>query len=92
MYWEYHRALFSGELGHDRNAFEGYADQLGLDLEAWALCLDSGDEAEEVQADAIEASQLGVTGTPTFFVNGLPLVGAQPLAQFSAIIEAELAR
>jgi protein-disulfide isomerase len=33
-----------------------------------------------------------VSGTPTFFVNGLPLVGAQPMAQFSQLIEAELAR
>jgi protein-disulfide isomerase len=91
-YWEFHDILFSGELGLGRAAYEAYAEQLGLDGEAWAACLDAGEELEEVQADARTASQLGVTGTPTFFVNGLPLVGAQPLAQFSALIEGELAR
>jgi protein-disulfide isomerase len=91
-YWEFHDALFTGTLGLGRQAYEGYAGELGLDVTALAACLDSGDELEEVQSDARAASQLGVSGTPTFFVNGLPLVGAQPMAQFSQLIEAELAR
>jgi protein-disulfide isomerase len=43
-----------------------------------------------VLADARYASGLGVTGTPTFFINGIPLVGAQPLSSFVRVIEAEL--
>ncbi|HET7011032.1 MAG TPA: thioredoxin domain-containing protein [Anaerolineales bacterium] len=90
-YWEFHDALFSGSLGLSRDAYQGYAGQLGMDVTALNACLDSGDELAEVQSDARAASQLGVTGTPTFFVNGLPLVGAQPMEQFSLLIEGELA-
>ena len=90
-YWEFHDALFSGSLGLGRAAYEGYAEQLGLDVTGLAACLDSGDQLAEVESDARAASELGVTGTPTFFINGLPLVGAQPMAQFAGLIEAELA-
>jgi protein-disulfide isomerase len=45
-----------------------------------------------VQQDIAEGTRLGVTGTPTFFVNGRLLVGAQPLAAFVSVIEGELAR
>lgn len=89
-YWPFHDKLFSGGLGLGRSAYEAYAQQLGLDGQALGACIDSGDEADEVTADARAASELGVTGTPTFFVNGIPLVGAQPLTEFSRIIEAEL--
>ncbi len=89
-YWPFHDALFSGGLGLGRAAYEAYAQQLGLDVQALGACLDSGEEAAEVTADARTASELGVTGTPTFFINGIPLVGAQPLSEFSRVIEDEL--
>jgi protein-disulfide isomerase len=89
-YWAFHDKLFSGGLGLGRSAYESYAQQLGLNDQALGACIDSGDEADEVTADARAASELGVTGTPTFFINGIPLVGAQPLTEFSRVIEAEL--
>lgn len=89
-YWPFHNALFSGSLGLGRAAYEAYAQQLGLDVQALGACLDSGEEAAEVTADARTASELGVTGTPTFFINGIALVGAQPLTEFSRVIEDEL--
>jgi len=52
--------------------------------------VDSGEEASEVTSDARAASDLGVSGTPTFFINGIPLVGAQPISEFSRVIDAEL--
>jgi len=89
-YWEFHDALFSGELGLGRAAYEAYGERLGLNVEALAVCLDAGGEQAEVESDAREATALGVRGTPTFFINGIPLVGAQPLSQFRSVIDGEI--
>jgi protein-disulfide isomerase len=90
-FWEYHDLLFTGTLTHDRAAYIQYAEDLALDSEAMTECFDSGRYAEEVEADARYALNLGISGTPTFFVNGIPMVGAQPLANFVQVIESELA-
>ena len=89
-YWEFHDALMSGDLGLGRAAYEAYADRLDLDVNALGTCLDEGAEGAEVEADAREAASLGVNGTPTFFINGIPLVGAQPLISFRSVIDGEL--
>ena len=89
-YWEFHDALFTGELGLGRAAYESYGERLGLDVEALTACIDTGGEQSEVESDARDASALGVSGTPTFFINGIALVGAQPLSQFRSVIDGEL--
>jgi protein-disulfide isomerase len=89
-YWEFHDALFAGGLGLGRAAYESYGDRLGLNVEALAACIDAGGEQSEVESDARDASALGVSGTPTFFINGIALVGAQPLSQFRSVIDGEL--
>ena len=55
-------------------------------------CLDSGRQTAEVDADFRYGADLGVTGTPTFFINGIPLIGAQPLLRFVELINSELGR
>jgi protein-disulfide isomerase len=90
-FWAYHDLLFSGQLPLGMDAYERYATELGLDSEELLNCVNSERYAEEVSEDAGFASNLGVTGTPTFFINGVPLVGAQPLSQFALVIEQELA-
>ncbi len=89
-YWPYHDALLSGQYQLGREAYQHIAQTLGLDAETLLTCLDSEKYGGEVQSDAREAASLGVTGTPTFFVNGIPLVGAQPLSQFTRLIDSEL--
>ena len=89
-YWEYHDALFSGQFGLDRAGFEQAALDSGLDGVALLSCLDSGRNADEVQEDLRYGAGLGVTGTPTFFINGIPMVGAQPLLRFIEVINGEL--
>jgi len=91
-YWEYHDALFSGAYALDRAGFETSAQQLGLDSATLMECLDSGRQAGEVEADFRYGTSLGINGTPTFFINGIPLIGAQPLLRFVEIISAELGR
>ena len=66
------------------------AAELGLDLVRFERDLDSGRFKVIVQKDVAEGRRLGVTGTPTFFVNGRRLVGAQPLEVFKQVVEEEL--
>lgn len=89
-YWQFHDELFNGELGLGREAYSGYGERLGLDVAALNACIDDGSQQAEVEADARDAAALGVNGTPTFFINGIPLVGAQPLVQFRSVIDGEL--
>jgi protein-disulfide isomerase len=90
-YWAYHDLLFSDELPElTSEAFLAYAERVDLDLDSFSSCLEEGRYNSEVEADAVYAAGLGVTGTPTFFINGIPLVGAQPLEIFAQIIDAEL--
>lgn len=91
-YWEYHDALFSGTYSLDQNGYLAAAESLGLDPDALSACLESGRNANEPRADLRYGASLGVTGTPTFFINGIPLVGAQPLSSFAEVIDSELGR
>jgi protein-disulfide isomerase len=91
-FWPYHDILF--EQGPDVSpaALRQYAAQTGLDVAAFAGCVESGKHRAGVNADIEAGGQLGITGTPTFFINGVPLVGNQPLAEFQRVIERELGR
>ena len=89
-FWEYHDALFSRMYPLDRAGFEGAAQSLGLDSQALLECIDSGRFAGEIQADLEYGANIGVSGTPTFFINGIPMVGAQPLLRFVEVINSEL--
>lgn len=91
-YWEFHDALMSGRYGLSRQAYQQYAADLRLDIAALEECLETGYYEQEVLQDRNYALELGITGTPTFFLNGIPIVGAQPTAMFQQIIEAELGR
>jgi protein-disulfide isomerase len=89
-YWDYHDLLFSGGLELGTAAYLAYAEDLDLDMDEFNACMDEERYADEVEADARYAAGLGANGTPTFFINGIPLVGAQPLVNFQQIIDAEL--
>jgi protein-disulfide isomerase len=90
-YWVMHDRLFAGqqEWANQDTAsqmFAVYAADLGVDEADFSNCLESGQFTEAVQADLMEGVQLGVRGTPTFFINGQPFVGAQPLESFRQAI------
>jgi protein-disulfide isomerase len=90
-YWEYHDALFTYAYGFDDQAYEQYARDLGLDVETLMECYRSGRYAATVDEDLQFARSLGIGSTPTFFLNGIPVVGAQPYDIFKQIIDLELA-
>jgi predicted DsbA family dithiol-disulfide isomerase len=64
-----------------------FAAEIGLDTTAFDQCVDSGKYTELIQSDSVLAQQIGVRSTPSFLVNGTPLVGAQPFSAFQQIIE-----
>lgn len=90
-YWEFHDAIFSNQYGYGRSAYVQYARDLGLDAEAFNECLNSRQFRDEVTGDFRDGIRLGVNSTPTFFVNGTQVIGAQPFEIFQQLIEAELA-
>lgn len=89
-FWEYHDSLFDRQTTGKGWDFLALAKELGLQQESFASCLKSGRFREEVAKDLQEGFKLGITSTPTFFINGRPLIGAQPLAAFQTIIDSLL--
>jgi len=89
-FWQYHDKLFANQQALDRASLERYAQELGLDMAKFKSALDSGRFKDRVDADAREGAAVGATGTPTFFINGTKLVGAQPVDAFKAAIDKEL--
>jgi len=90
-YYAFHDLLFSGKMGLSTDAYLSYAGELGLNLDDFKQCLEERRYQAEVEADLAWASELGVSSTPTFFINGIPLVGAQPFEAFKQLIDLELA-
>ena len=91
-YWELHDRLFANQQLLQVPELKKHAAAVGLDQAAFDQCLDSGKHTENVQADIEQGSQMGVGSTPTLYINGRLVTGAQPLALFESIIDEELAR
>ncbi len=90
-YFLFHDAVFSYQYGFGRDAYISYATELGLDVNAFQTCLDEKRYASKVEEDLRYGYSIGVSSTPTFFVNGIAIVGAQPYEVFQQVIEKELA-
>lgn len=73
-------------------ALKQTARGLGLDGAAFDQCLDSGKHAAHVREDYALGERMGVNSTPTVYVNGRPLIGAQPYDAFKQVIDEELSR
>jgi predicted DsbA family dithiol-disulfide isomerase len=69
-----------------------YAEELGLNGQSFARCLEERRYTAEVDADLAQAGALGITGTPTFVINKQILVGAHPIETFREVIAEELKR
>jgi protein-disulfide isomerase len=89
-YWPYHDRLFKEQPRFQRDDLIAYAIDLRLDRDRFTSCLDSHAEEALVRASLAEGRALGVNSTPTFMVNGNPLVGAQPVEAFRDAIDEAL--
>ncbi len=90
-FWPYHNALFANQSKLDVKDLKALATKVGLNRKEFDTCFDQGKSKQAVERDVQEGQKLGVTGTPSFFINGRLLVGAQPFARFKSIIDQELA-
>src|SRR5712691_2927396 len=90
-FWEFHDALFKKQLQLGPALYDDLARQLGLDMDRFRGAIQARKHAAHIQADIAAGNAVGAQGTPTFFINGKKLVGAQPIDAFKQLIEAELA-
>jgi protein-disulfide isomerase len=96
-YWEMHAKIFTYQSGwaysdDPYQEFITYADDLGLNLEKFTTCMKTGPQKydKQINNNILEATSLGLSGTPSFVINGQILIGAQPLSAFTQIIDEEL--
>jgi protein-disulfide isomerase len=89
-FWEYHDRLYANSPKAGVDELKSYGKDVGLNMISFDQCVTSGKNRAAVQKDLNEGAQLGLTGTPTFFINGRELSGAQPIEAFAAIIDEEL--
>jgi len=88
-FWEFHNLLFS-QRGISYDALLEYAKAVGIDQAQLERDLESLEYGPEVRRDMRLAAKLAVSSTPTFFINGRQLRGAQPIEAFRTIIGEEL--
>jgi len=89
-FWDYHDLLFSRQAPEASWNFLALAAELHLKTEDFGGCLNSGRFRAEIYKDFQDGLRLGINSTPTFFINGRPLIGAQPLSAFQALIDKAL--
>jgi protein-disulfide isomerase len=97
--WAYHDALYTGKVADDAKGgseddgyftntlFINIATQLGLNVPTFTSCINSGKYANLVAQEKTDAEAQGVNSTPTFFINGQEVLGAQPYSAFQAVID-----
>ena len=89
-FWEMHDLIFANQRELSPEKYELYAQQIGLDVDQYKKDFASAEVKKNVDQDAQVAAGLGVTGTPSFFINGRYLSGARPFASFKTVIDEEL--
>ena len=91
-FWPMHDALFAQQHGLDLDDVERYADKLGLDVARFADDVAQARGVDRVEQDVASAEASGVTGTPTFFVDGRRVTGATDAEALARLLEASRAR
>ena len=89
-FWEYHDLLFANQENLKTEDLKKYAEELGLDLNKFNEALESGKFKDKVTGDMDDGENLGVSSTPTFFINGKKYVGVLDPEKFRGIIDGEL--
>lgn len=89
-FWEMHDRIFANQRDLSEATLERHAREIGLDMERFARDLDDARLKQRIESDLQQASKLGVTGTPSFFINGKYLSGAQPFPNFKRMIDAAI--
>ena len=91
-FWEYHDRLFANQQALQPDSLKKYAADAGLDAAKFNACVDTSKYGERVREGVAQGTRLGVNSTPTLYINGRMLSGAQPYEAIAAVIDEELAR
>ena len=86
-FWEMHDRIFQNQRDLSIATLEGHARAIGLDMDRYGKDVADAALKKKIDADMDQASDLGVTGTPSFFINGRYLSGAQPFENFKRLID-----
>lgn len=89
-FWEYHDQLFEHQEALAGNNLRRYASAVGLNIEEFDKCVETGKYKSKIAADLAEGAQLGISATPTVFINGRMITGNAPLPVFEQMIREEL--
>ncbi|MBU1564297.1 MAG: thioredoxin domain-containing protein [Proteobacteria bacterium] len=89
-YWEMHDMLISHSPKLDRTSLIAYAGELGLEVKKFTESIDSGRHMQEIEGDLKLAESIDLYNTPTFYINGLQIVGERPMNFFKKIIDEQL--
>ena len=91
-FWQFHDIMFADQSKLTPADLKADAKTLGLDTKAFDACFDSNKYDAEIHKDMSQGTTLGVTATPTFYINGRQVLGAQPADRFDEVIDEELAQ
>ncbi len=97
-FWELHDYLYKNQPPesdtsmYTTDKLTQIAGQLGMDATQFRQCMDSHKFDKNVSQDLADGQKAGVQGTPTLFINGIPVVGAQPYSAFKTVIDKQLAK
>ncbi|MCS7259652.1 MAG: DsbA family protein [Anaerolineae bacterium] len=95
-FWQYHDLLYASRGGgiaaYTTVRLKAYAQELGLDTQAFNRCLDSRAKAAQIQADLDAGRQAGVDGTPTWFLNDQKHVGAMSEGDLRQLLDSLLSK
>jgi protein-disulfide isomerase len=86
-FWPMHDRLFALNGVMTRADLDRAAQQSGLDMQVYGVCMDLHMRLDEIEADAAAGAAAGVRGTPTIFFNGRPVEGAIPREAFETLIK-----
>ena len=88
-FWKLHDAMFEDQSKLAKGDLQKTAKRIGL-TDAFLKCLESGKYKAQIESDKKDGMKAGVKSTPTFFVNGKMINGAQPFEVFSELIDSEM--
>jgi protein-disulfide isomerase len=97
-FWDFYSYLYKNQPAetdtsmYNTDTLTQAAVSLGMDGNKFSTCLTNNADNDKVNKDMTDGQAAGVSGTPTFFVNGISLVGAQPYSAFQQLIDQELAK
>ncbi|HEX7042777.1 MAG TPA: DsbA family protein [Patescibacteria group bacterium] len=96
-FWEFHDYLYQHQGQENSGTFskdnlKGFAASLGLNTDQFNSCLDADKYSKDYQTDLSDGQKAGVNGTPTVYVNGVAIVGAQPYTAFKSAIDQALSK